>query len=183
VHLYIDDVCFSGNSDFPYQFTIPAGYLSIGNYSIKATACNNFGKETESKVTISIVETNSESPDFVSFSDGKLPKGWKSNGWIVDPTFGYDDFNSLYTKTDGATVTTTKTCNYFEFYFYLEHMSILKFYIDDVLWYETNRGEFWSKYFGCLSDSIHTFRWVLSKSLAYPNSISGNIDAIRFETR
>jgi len=68
VHLYIDNVCYSGTADFPYHFTIHAGHLSTGQHSIKAIALNNFGKETENSITISVEEAYYESPDFDPFS-------------------------------------------------------------------------------------------------------------------
>jgi hypothetical protein len=180
IHLYIDEVCFSGISDFPFHFTIPAGTLSVGNHSIKAVALNNSGNKKENSLTISVMEAYYESPDFVSFSDGKLPKGWVSNGWDVDPTFGYDDFYSLSTRTDSAIVTTTKTCNYIEFYYTYYGINELIFYVDDEQHDLSMPHSQWLKYYCDFSDGLHTFRW--EYKVIHP-SLRGYIDAIRFETR
>jgi hypothetical protein len=47
VHLYIDDKCYSGTSNFPYEFTIKAGYLLAGEHLIKTIAQNIEGIKGE----------------------------------------------------------------------------------------------------------------------------------------
>jgi len=54
VQLYVDGVGNSSKKDFPYNFTIAAGVLSIGAHAIKAVAKDNDGSSAEATVNITI---------------------------------------------------------------------------------------------------------------------------------
>ena len=127
--LYLDDKCYTGSSDFPYSFTIHSGDLFPGKRTLRAVAQNNEGKQSRASVSISV--KSAESPDSVSFSDGKLPIGWKTTGWHIDQSDGVSDMFSLYTRSDNATVVAVKTCSYIDFY--LKGLGIVSLYLDNVL--------------------------------------------------
>jgi len=183
VLLYIDNKSFTGTSEFPYNFTIKAGDLTPGTYTIKAIVRNIDGKQGESSVKIFVKEValDFESPDFVSFSDGKLPKGWEADGWYISPNYSYDDFFSLFSNQGNSIVKVFKTCNYFEFYYSGE--SRFNLYIDGELW-ETIISinpppTSWKKYAGTCPDGFHVFEWKLV-AWGYQNCY---LDAIKFETK
>jgi hypothetical protein len=182
VLLYIDGKCYGGTSEFPYNFTVKAGDLALGEHTIKAIATNNEGKQGEASIMIKVNSVHYESPDFVDFSDGKLPMGWKTTGWHINPTKGYDDFSSLFSRTDSATVITTKTCNYMEFY-YTTFRGTINLYVDDVLW-ETLDLHNWGKCAIDIPYGFHSFKW---EALIVPQVgqrvHSANIDNIRFEIK
>ena len=193
VFLFIDNKSYSGTSVFPYNFTVKAGDIVSGIHNIKAVAHNNTGKKGETSVSINVkpcsVESP-ESPDFVTFSNGKIPLGWEKKKWNITYTLGYDDDYSLFTDSDSAIVTTTKTCNYLEFYTRGGSGAIVKFYVDDQLLQEIihpiiPEAAFWKKSSYDLSDGFHTFKWEL-KDNHRPNALKLSfvyMDAIRFETK
>lgn len=191
VHLYIDDEGYSGVSEYPYIFTINAGTLPLGKHTIKVIAKNYEGKQTESSIVVSIVDLYSESPDFVTFTNGIIPKGWEVDGWYVDSNGGlggYDDIFSLYTKILNATTTATKTCNYIQFY--LSGEGMINFYIDNELSDEIvlERGDppfiyhpLWRIFNYYVPEGLHTFKWELQRS-SYSRLEFANLDAITFST-
>ena len=186
VLLFIDDKCYTGSSDFPYGFTIQAGDLLPGTHTIRAEAQNNEGKRSQASVSILVKPAEYESPDSVSFSDGKLPAGWETNGWFMDPTNGYDDSFSLFTRADNATVTALKTCSSIEFYL-RGGCGDIYFYMDDILIEIIGIGNWnpnrcspqgWKKYEYSFPENLHTFIW---KSFSDPGSnYFAGLDAIRF---
>ena len=189
VSLYIDHVGYSEMTAFPYNFTIVSGVMSPGVHTIKAIAKDNGGSNGESSVTITIEEPATESPDFVSFSDGQIPPTWQTATWYVDNTGGYDDIYSLRIDGEGS-VMTTKTIQgygYLEFYaksnnsYYFNHTYTpsFKLYIDGStqFYYTVETVGSWEKYIVDLDEGTHTFLW---EFYTYQNGYSLNLDAIKF---
>jgi len=174
VQLYIDDVGYSSKTAFPYNFTINAGELTAGSHALKAVAKDNQGAKAESTVNVTINKPSTESPDFVSFSDGKIPNTWQTTAWAIDNTVGYDDIYSLKATTSSVAVITSKTCNSnintIEFYV---RSGFVNFFVDGVLIKECSSTNKWTKYSFSLSDGLHSIKWESISS-------SVNIDAIRF---
>ena len=176
VLLYIDNKSYAGTSEFPYNFTIKAGELDIGTYTIKAIVRNKDGKQGETSVKITVKEANYESPDFVSFSDGKLPKGWEADGWHVTPTNGFDDFFSLFTNHINTKAKASKTCDYIEFY--ATGSGRYEFYLDGEMLSSSIIASTWRTYSFSFPCGFHTFEWVVVQSLK-----GLYLDAIKFETK
>ncbi|MCL2247288.1 MAG: hypothetical protein FWC10_09315 [Lentimicrobiaceae bacterium] len=96
--------------------------MAVGKHTIKVVAEDTKGFHGTATVSISVIEggggDDDESPNFVSFADGKLPVSWKTNTWEVDVP-GYDDTYSLRSKEHPASVLTHKTMDnggYVEFF-------------------------------------------------------------------
>ena len=178
VQLYVDNVGHSSASTFPYNFTINAGELPIGTHTLKAVAVTDKGLKGESSsVTIKINPANTESPDFVTFSEGKVPNTWQITGWVIDNTIGYDDTYSLRATSIGATSITRKTCssniNFVEFY--LRGNGTVDFYIDAVKAKTCDLTNSWIKHDFYLEDGFHTLTW------QFTNGVEVNLDAIQFK--
>jgi len=192
VHLYIDNIGYSSTSTAPYKFTIKAGDIPVGTHNLKVVAKNNDGKSCEASVKITVKEAviNPESPNFVTFPDGKLPNGWETNGWNIDQMGGYggyDDTYSLFAKTPGAKVTATKTCK--NIIFYMKGAGIVHFYLDGVLFSEitvvkvgfSGGVQGWKAYYYSFPDGVHSFSWEYVDMLEYYIFHYGvNLDAITF---
>ncbi|MCL2597092.1 MAG: DUF1566 domain-containing protein [Paludibacter sp.] len=122
--------------------------------------------------------TGTESPDFVTFSDGKIPNTWQTTTWVIDNTIGADDIYSLTTTTDNTAVVTNKTCNsninFVEFY--LKGDGKVDFYIDGVKRKVCVLTNSWVKHGFYLETGLHTFKW------EFGNGYQANLDAIRFKT-
>lgn len=177
VSLYIDNIGYSEMTDFPYNFTIVSGVMSPGTHTIKAIAKDDGGSNGEASVTITIEEPATESPDFVSFSDGQIPPTWQTATWFVDNTGGYDDIYSLKVEGSGS-VMTTKTIQgngYLEFYA-KDSYHQLSVYIDGSTkhYYTTETVGSWTKFVFDIDEGTHTILW------EYNGSGSRAIDAIRF---
>ena len=174
VQLYIDDVGHSLKTEFPYNFVINAGELTPGTHTLKAVAKDDYGAKADATVSISINQPSTESPDFISFSDGKIPNTWQTTAWVIDNTVGYDDIYSLKATTVDVAVVTNKTItsaiNFVEFYLY----GSASFFIDGtkVKNCEANNG--WTKFGFYLEEGVHTLKWQSVSSLV-------NLDAIRFK--
>ncbi len=54
VYLYIDNVGYQELTSFPYNFTIPGGYFTEGNHTLKAVAKDDGGARAEASVSITI---------------------------------------------------------------------------------------------------------------------------------
>jgi len=176
VFLYIDNKTFAGTSEFPYNFTIKSGKLVPGIYTLKVIVRNKNGKQSNTSVKITVKEVilDLESPDFVTFSDGKLPTGWITNGWYINPSDGYDDFFSLYSNTVDATVTAIKTCNKIEFR--LKVKGRINLYLDGELWKKSLFfSDSWTKFVYYCPKGCHTFKW------EFISGINAMIDEIKFE--
>ena len=175
VQLYIDNVGHSAKTAFPYNFTINAGELAAGAHTLKAVAKDDQGAQGEAAVNITISQPSTESPDFVSFSDGKIPNTWQTTAWVIDNTVGYDDIYSLKSTKSDVAVITNKTCNasinYVEFYV---RNGNVNFFIDGEKRKECSSGNDWTQYSLYLKEGLHTLKWESVSS-------SVNIDAIRFK--
>ena len=111
------------SSIIPYDFTIPFHHLTLGKLTIKVVATNDNGIQAESSVTVNIVESlgvKEESPDFVTFSNGKMPLGWSTYSWEIEDKIGYSDNYSLRSVNYPVALVfankTIKTNSYIEFY-------------------------------------------------------------------
>ena len=175
VQLYVDDVGHSIKNAFPYNFTINARELSTGTHTLKAIAKNKKGLSGESSVVIKVNPPSTESPDFVTFSDGKIPNTWQTTKWVVDNTIGYDDIFSLKATANNVAVTTSKTCNSnincIEFY---ARNGSVNFFVDSEKVLECSSGSNWKQYSVFLKEGFHSFKWESS-------SDNVNIDAIHFK--
>ena len=122
-----------------------------------------------------------ESPNFVSFADGKIPSSWKTNTWAVDVAMGYDaDNHSLRADNPVSSVLTTKTMDnrgYIEFYVRSgENGNFFDFYIDNVkakAQSSTTEGN-WKKWIYTFDKGKHTYRWENT------NGAIIHLDAIKF---
>ena len=175
VQLYVDNVGYSAKQAFPYNFTINAGELQPGSHTLKAVAKDDKGAQGESSVNITVNLPNAESPDFVSFSDGKIPATWQTTAWVIDNTVGYDDIYSLKATAANVAVVTSKTCNstinFIEFY--IRNGSV-NFFIDGTNVKDCVASNGWTKFGFYVSAGLHTLKWQSVSSLA-------NLDAIRFK--
>ena len=174
VQLYIDDVGYSLIEKFPYNSTINAGELNPGSHTLKAVAKDDQGAKGEATVNIVINQPSTESPDFVSFSDGKIPSTWQTTAWKIDNTVGYDDIYSLKADAVDVAVVTNKTfnenINFVEFYLY----GFASFYIDGTKVKECIAGNGWTKFGFYLSEGLHTLKWQSTSTIV-------NLDAIHFK--
>jgi len=174
VQLYVDNVGYSLIEKFPYNFTINAGELNPGSHTLKAVAKDDQGAKGEATVTVTINKPSTESPDFVSFSDGKIPGTWQTTAWVIDNTVGFDDIYSLKATESGVAVITNKTCNanisFVEFYV---RSGSANFFVDGTKMKECSAGSDWTQYGFFLKEGLHTLKWESTSS-------SVNIDAIRF---
>ena len=150
--------------------------MNPGSHALKVVAKDDQGAKGEATVTITINKPSTESPDFVSFSDGKIPGTWQTTAWVIDNIVGFDDIYSLKATESGVAVVTSKTFdayNYVEFYttgnnFY--------FYIDGVRVEPINSSNTgnWLQWIYAISPGTHTFKWETTSS----NKL--NLDAIKF---
>ena len=174
IQLYVDNVGHSSTTSFPYNFTINSGELSVGTHTLRAVAKDNAGGNGESTVTITIKQPT-ESPDFVSFSNGNIPSTWQTTAWYVDNSVGYDDNYSLKASVANVAVITSKTATsaISGIEFYVRSGSVT-FFIDGEKMLECSSDNNWKKYSVFLTEGLHTLKWESSS-----NSV--NIDAIRFK--
>ena len=190
VSLYIDNVGYSEMTAFPYNFTIVSGVMSPGTHTIKAIAKDNGGSNGESSVTITIEEPATESPDFVTFSDGQIPPTWQTATWYVDNSGGYDDIYSLKVVGEGSVMTTKTIQGNGQLEFYTkgnvgyfnqiyDYNRSLRLYIDGkCLYYYTSQAfGSWTKYTIDLSEGPHTLVW---EYLGKYSDDCCQIDVIRF---
>jgi len=145
----------------PFRVIIPSALLTLGKHTIKAVAVNNEGTQEESTITVNII--SDESPDFVTFADGKIPPGWKTSTWEVDMTIGYDDNYSLKSKNHPASVVAGKTMNassYVEFFTRGDNFDL---YIDNEKAQAFSSvpadKENWTKWIYILDGGKHEFSW------------------------
>lgn len=179
VQLYIDDNFLCESSNSPYYFIIKAGEVLPGKHIIKIKTTG-----VEALRTIKILEAESESPDFVTFTDGIIPLEWAVKNWNINTSDGVDDHFSLFTMTNAAKASTSKTCN--KISFYLKGTGIVQFYVDKEIYEiidlsEENSRNFatlnWKLYEFSFSKFYHTFAWELIQE----NFVStASLDAINF---
>ena len=176
VKLYVNNVGHSLKTTFPYNFTINAGELTPGTHTLKAVAKDNQGTNGEATVSIIINQLSTESSNFVSFADGKIPNTWQTTTWTIDNTIGYDDLYSLKAIKSDVAVVTTKT---FEVFSYIEFFTTgnnFNFYIDGIRSNSINSSNTgnWQQWIYALSPGTHTLKWETTSSSKL------NIDAIKF---
>ncbi|MDL2227454.1 Ig-like domain-containing protein [Bacteroidales bacterium OttesenSCG-928-K03] len=179
VELYIDDELIKILTETPYKYSIPSGSLSEGFHTLKAIAINNQGTKVVSTIKIKTV-VGTESPDFVTFSNGNIPSSWNLQGWQIENTLGQDDMYSIKTVQVGSVVTTIKTFDtngYMEFHTTTGYYSF-DFYIDGNIIssssFTTEDLGTWIKWSLPINVGTHQFRWE-SKS-----GTSIYLDAISF---
>ena len=179
VQIYLDDVGYTKKSVFPFNFKIDTKDMEVGKHEIRVVALATSGAKSEKTVVFNLVKY--EAPDFVTFSDGKFPKGWTHEGWYLD-TPGYDDNYAVRTSSysySGA-LATVNACDSLEFY--AKHgdddyyHTRLGFYVDGNMVGNITLTDSWEKYSFVVPPGEHTFMW---RMIGYND---GNIylDAIRF---
>ena len=186
VVVWLENAPYPVTQTAPYTCTIPASLLTLGEHTIKVTATTLEGAQAESSIKIKIVESGgggneNESPNFVSFADGKIPLSWKTNTWVVDVAMGYDaDNQSLRADNPVSSVLTTKTmraASYVEFYVRSgSYEDFFELYIDNVkatALSSTPDGN-WKKWIYAFNKGKHTFRWENT------NGATIHLDAVKF---
>ena len=175
VQLYVDDIFFDELLVSPYFFRIDAGKIFPGEHIIKVTT-----KGAEAFRIINIKDLNSESENFVTFTNGVIPSEWTVHNWRISTSDGVDDNFSLSTFMPEAQVTTSKKCNNISFY--MKGYGTIYLYKDankDLIPWQTiilgnnSIPQSWTHYQFACDNGYHTFTWLL---------INGSIglDAIRF---
>ena len=175
VQIYLDGVGYEKKHVFPFNFSIPTSNLEKGTHTIRAVAIASEEAKAESSVTFNLIQ--SESPDFVSFSNGKFPSGWNNEGWSITSP-GYNDTHAIVSSYYYySTVSATKTCNanidYIEFYAksYSYYGRLLYFYIDDAN-VAIELTDSWQRYSYPVTQGEHLFRWVsFEDNIAYLDDI------------
>ena len=176
VRLFIDDLIFNELSEAPYHFTIKAGKIKSGDHTIKICA---EGVEVFRKIIIH--KAASESPDFVTFTNGNIPPEWTVHNWTISQSDGFDDNFSIASALHGAHVKTVKTCNRLSFY--LKGAATINFYLGETLWEvidnntENQNGPTlleWKLYEFSFERKCYVFTWKLMSGLPI------NLDAIQF---
>jgi hypothetical protein len=169
-----------------FVFIVSSENLTLGKHTVRAVAANNKDKQVEVSIVINVVETlnnEKESPDFVTFADGKFPEGWRTYSWEITSTTGFDDLYSLKSASTEPSVYTKKTMDapaYVEFYTYMyagnPNTKDIDLYIDDVkaeaLLSELSKDN-WVKWIYAIDPGQHAFRWQTEGASKY-------LDAVRF---
>ncbi|MCL2246685.1 MAG: Ig-like domain-containing protein [Lentimicrobiaceae bacterium] len=183
VQIYLDGVGYDKKISFPFNFRIYPESLKEGSHTIRVVAFGSDNVTDESTVTFSVVKY--EAPNFVSFSDGKLPKGWSANYWSITSP-GFDDNFSIRSESYGYNyaLTTIKTCDAtidsIEFYakgvsYY--YMPRMRFLINNIQ-HEIQLTESWQRYAFAVPSGEHTFTWYPYNLDSYSDYIC--LDAIKF---
>jgi len=181
VIIYLDNAPYPTTGTNPFTATIPSILLELGKHTIKAIATNTEGGQGEASIMVNITESGGsadESPNFVTFADGKIPPSWKTNTWVVDVAMGYDDNYALRADHTVSSVVTNKTINiasYIEFY--IRGEDYFDFYIDNVKvqpFSSTTLSNNWGRWIYVLEKGKHSFRWENTHSATI------HLDAIKF---
>jgi len=178
VNVYLNNVQYGAALTEPYSVIIPSVVLTQGKHTIKAVAIDNEGAQAEASITVNIGdgESDTESPNFVTFTGGVIPVSWKTNTWIVDVAMGYDDNYSLRSNNPIASVVTNKTMNnpsYVEFHTRGDNFDL---FIDNIKMQALSSvpaGD-WKKWIYTFDKGTHSFRWEVNGAIVY-------LDAIKFE--
>jgi hypothetical protein len=179
VQLYIDDILFGELLHTPYYFTIKAGSLLPKEHIIKITTTG-----TEAFRSIKIKDVNSESDDFVTFTNGIIPAEWTVTNWNINTLTGVDDNFSITTMLVGAQVSTNKKCS--KISFYMKGTGVVDLYLDNpnIPWQTITLGagdplnpgkQDWILYEFTFPNINHTFTW------KFVSGTMVGLDAIRFE--
>jgi hypothetical protein len=164
----------------PNYFTIPPQCLLFGKMCIKVIAYNSEGEETSHSIWVDVTDEAAfeESPDFVTFSDGKFPKGWITNRtWEIEKQLGYDDNYSLRTTPFYAdiiyAVKTFEKNGYVDFftkggdvYLYVDGGGLNELSSEPAV-------NYWTKHTYSVNAGKHLFMWQATDVYTY-------LDAIRF---
>jgi hypothetical protein len=177
VIVFFDTNIFVELTKKPYTVIIPSQALTLGDHTIRAFINDYHRQSVRAFVTINVVESidnnEKESPDFVTFTDGKFPNGWVTYTWEL-ANIGYDDNYSIKSANyPVATVFTKKTMNvpfYVEFY---TKGGDVDLYIDDVkaqaLTYESGN---WDRWIYPVDSGKHAFRWQAEGVYKYLDAIT-----------
>ena len=182
--VFLNDIEFSqlAPQNTPYSFTIPCQILTLGKLSIKVVASINDAVQAEASITVNVVEgldPKEESPDFVTFSDGKLPPGWITYSWEIEDMIGYSDKYSLRAANYPiAIVFANKTITATSYLEYYTKGGDIDLYIDDekaksILCEPVERD--WTKWIYSVDTGKHVFQWQAEGVYKY-------LDDIRFYT-
>jgi len=186
VQIYLDGAGYQSKSFFPFNFQIYTNDLKVGQHTIRAVAISNNDLKCEETISFNLIKY--ESPDFVSFSDGKWPKGWNREGWYVTSP-GFDDNYAIMTNLYYYyynTVSAIKTCdeniNCIEFYAKNNieneyYPTKLGFYMDNVLKENITLTTTWEKYTFDIPFGEHIFSWRRTSGVEDDDVY---IDAIKF---
>ena len=164
----------------PNTFTISPQYLLYGKMGIKVIAQNSEGEETSHFIMVDVTDkaASEESPDFVTFSNGEIPKGWITNlTWEIENQFGYDDNYSLRTTPFYADIIyAVKTFDKDGYVDFFTKGGDTFLYIDggfgNALTSES-AGNYWTKHTYAVTEGKHLFMWQATDGYTY-------LDAIRF---
>lgn len=189
VKFYVDNVEKITKTASPYTMTIKKGELKAGKHILSVAAKDDKGTVSKDSITISIAQPLTESPDFVSFTNGKIPYTWQNTGWKIGSP-GYDDNNSIQgdiiygTETVITVQKTFQKDGFMEFYDFGVNENIKKFfYIDNTpitphYQQEIKKSLFkWNQRVYSISAGTHTFKWVSGISSF---SFAAILDAINF---
>jgi len=184
VQIYLDNVGYENRMAFPFIFKIETYNLKEGVHTIRAVALAEDGAKDEA--TVSFIIAKYESPDFVTFSDGKLPHGWKFGSWkIYSPGFD-DDFClktiSAHWNSELSTIKTSNAdINCVEFYakddIYNWTSTEISFCVDSHEIKTIRLTKSWEKYTFDMQPGEHTYRWWITSA---GSSCLSYFDAIRF---
>ena len=181
VQIYLDDVGYTKKSVFPFNFKIDTKDMEVGKHEIRVVALATSGAKSEKTVVFNLVKY--EAPDFVTFSDGKFPKGWRHEGWFIYSLGGVDDNYAVRTSSyySGGALSTVKACDSLEFYAKADpsdwYYSKLGFYIDNTRVGNITLTDSWERYSFVVPPGEHTFTWLMTSGY---NSDNIYVDAIRF---
>jgi hypothetical protein len=175
VQLWVDNSDKGTKTASPYSFDL--GQLTRGAHTIKAIATAKNGNKVEDTIVITVKQADLESPDAVSFADGKIPGTWTTTEWSIDNGAKQDDTYSVKSTTDGGSIATSNVVsvsnNFLEFY--VKGNGVVDFYIDDVKGKIINLSGTWAKQGAYLTPGLHTLKWVLKGTEA-------SLDAVRFKS-
>jgi len=181
VQIYLDGAGYQSKSFFPFNFNIYTSNLELGHHTIRAVAIASNDLKSEQTTSFNLVKY--ESPDFVSFANGILPEGWKSQGWTICSP-GYDDDYSI--RSQWGELFAIKTCdvniNCIEFYA-KEHVGSpyydtrIAFFINNYLVENIYLSENWEKFTFDIPQGEHTFSW---RAYSGDGSNYAYLDAIKF---
>ena len=164
----------------PNFFTISTQYLLFGKMCIKVVAYNSEGVETSHSIWVNVTDqaASEESPDFVTFSDGKIPQGWISNRtWEIGKQLGYDDNYSLRTTPFHTNIIyAIKTFDKNGYVDYFTSGDRVNLFVDgepsNMLSSEP-AGNSWTKHTYSVNAGKHLFMWRATNVYTY-------LDAVRF---
>jgi len=166
VIVYFNNLSYLATGTNPYTATIPATVLTLEKYTIKAIATNTEGGQGEASITVNITNssggTDDESPNFVTFANGKIPPSWKTSTWSVDVAMGWDDNYSLRSQDHPASVVTDKTMNgssYVEFYTRGTNFDLYINNAKQSALSSVPAGNNWSKWIYAFEKGRNSFRW------------------------